>query len=113
MSDCLFCDIAAGEIPADVIYRDEDFIAFNDISPTAPTHALVIPIKHYENIVEIAEADAELAGRFINTAAVVAKQEDIHEGFRLVTNTGDEGGQSVHHVHLHVLGGRQLTWPAG
>ncbi|MAT60860.1 MAG: histidine triad nucleotide-binding protein [Micrococcales bacterium] len=113
MSDCLFCGIAAGDIPADVIYRDEDFVVFRDIVPTAPTHILVIPVQHHENIAELANADVELAGRFVQTATTVAQQEGVHEGFRLVTNTGDEGGQSVRHVHLHVLGGRQLGWPAG
>ncbi len=113
MNDCLFCGIAAGDIPADVIYRDEDFVAFRDIAPTAPTHILVIPVQHHENIAEMANADVKLAGRFVQTAATVAQQEGVHEGFRLVTNTGDEGGQSVRHVHLHVLGGRQLDWPAG
>lgn len=113
MSDCLFCRIAAGEIPAEIVHRDDEFVVFRDISPTAPTHVLVIPVQHYENAGELAEADAALAGRLMRTAAEAARAEDIGSGYRIVMNTGWEGGQSVFHVHAHVIGGRQMGWPPG
>lgn len=113
MSDCLFCRIAAGEIPAEIVHRDDEFVVFRDISPTAPTHVLVIPVQHYDNVGELAEADAPLAGRLMRTAAEAARAEDVAPGYRIVLNTGWEGGQSVFHVHAHVIGGRQMGWPPG
>lgn len=112
MSDCLFCRIAAGEIPADIVLRTDDFVAFRDISPQAPVHVLVIPVAHHANAGELAEADQALAGRLLAAAKEVASIEGLGD-YRLVFNTGAEAGQSVFHVHAHVLGGRSLTWPPG
>ena len=114
MSDCLFCTIAAGGIPADVVYSDADIVAFRDIAPQAPVHVLVIPREHHENAAALATSDAALAGRLLDIAGAIAVQEGIADsGYRVVTNTGEGAGQSVAHVHFHVLGGRDLTWPPG
>jgi len=112
MSDCLFCGIASGEIPADIVLREDHLVAFRDINPQAPVHVLVIPAAHHANAHELGEADPELAGRLLRFAGRVADQEGI-SGYRIVMNTGAEAGQSVFHVHAHVLGGRSLTWPPG
>lgn len=112
MSDCLFCRIATGEIPADVVLRTDDFVAFRDISPQAPVHVLVIPVQHHANAGELAEADPALAGGLLAVANSVAAGEGLDD-YRLVFNTGAEAGQSVFHVHAHVIGGRSLTWPPG
>ena len=114
MSDCLFCAIAADAIPADVVYRDADAVAFRDIAPQAPVHVLVIPRAHHASAAELAAADPALAGRLLEVAGAVAVQEGVADsGYRVVTNTGEGAGQSVAHVHFHVLGGRDLTWPPG
>lgn len=114
MSDCLFCAIAVGEIPADVVHTDDEIVAFRDITPQAPVHVLVIPRAHHDNAAALADADAGLAGRLLAVAGRIAAQEGIADtGYRLVTNTGEGAGQSVPHVHVHVLGGRDLTWPPG
>ncbi len=114
MTDCLFCAIAAGDIPADVIHRDDDVLAFRDISPQAPVHVLVIPRAHHANAADLAAADPALAGRLLAVAGAIADQEGVAEsGYRLVTNTGSGAGQSVDHVHFHLLGGRGLSWPPG
>jgi len=110
--NCLFCKIVKGEIPADIVARTETAIAFRDINPKAPTHVLVIPKKH---VVSLNEADdsIDLAG-LLRLAREVAKQEGVGDsGYRVVVNTGDDGGQTVDHLHLHVLGGRRMTWPPG
>lgn len=114
MSDCLFCAIVAGDIPADVVHSDADVVAFRDIAPQAPVHVLVIPRLHHANAADLAAADAALAGRLLAAAGRIAAQEGVADsGYRVVTNTGEGAGQSVAHVHLHVLGGRDLTWPPG
>ena len=114
MSDCLFCAIAAGDIPADLVHSDDEIVAFRDITPQAPVHVLVIPRAHHANAAALAAADAALAGRLLEVAGDIAAREGIADtGYRLVTNTGEGAGQSVHHVHIHVLGGRDLTWPPG
>jgi histidine triad (HIT) family protein len=114
MSDCLFCRIVAGEIPADVVAETDAALAFRDINPQAPTHVLVIPRRHVANAAELARDDDELLGAVFRLAAAVADQEGVTEaGYRLVTNTGDAAGQTVHHLHVHVLGGRDLGWPPG
>ena len=105
MSGCLFCHIVAGEVPANIVYRDEEFVAFTDINPVAPTHVLVIPVEHHATISDLAESDPSLTGRLFRTASRIAEQEKLADGFRLVVNTGDEGGQTVHHIHVHILGG--------
>lgn len=114
MSDCLFCAIAVGDIPADLVHSDDEIVAFRDITPQAPVHVLVIPRAHHANAAALAAADAALAGRLLEVAGDIAAREGIADtGYRLVTNTGEGAGQSVHHVHIHVLGGRDLTWPPG
>jgi len=109
MSDCLFCKIANGQIPVKPLYEDEAVLAFADITPQAPTHLLFIPRAHFSNA---AEAPAELLGTVLHTAAAYGKRE-LPGGFRIVANTGDDGGQTVHHLHLHLLGGRHMSWPPG
>ena len=114
MTDCLFCRISAGDIPANVVARTERVLAFRDIEPQAPVHVLVIPLAHHDDLPTVADSDPSLAGEMVAVAAQVARQEGIDAtGHRLVANTGREGGQSVGHAHLHVLGGRPLGWPPG
>lgn len=113
MSECLFCAIVSGGIPADVVLRDDEVVAFRDIAPQAPVHVLVIPTRHVANAGELADLDTGLAGRLLQAAAQVAEQEGIGSDYRLVFNTGAGAGQSVFHAHAHVLGGRDLTWPPG
>lgn len=114
MADCLFCKVAAGEIPADVVYQDEQVVAFRDIQPQAPTHVLIIPRKHIGSLLEAGDDDVELLGRLQATAIRLAREEGLdRSGFRLVTNTLAGAGQSVFHVHVHLLGGRALGWPPG
>lgn len=111
MSDCIFCRIATGEIPATVVARNEDAVAFRDLSPQAPTHILVIPVRH---VASAAEADSRTLGAVMALATQVAGSLGLTErGYRLVSNVGPEGGQSVHHLHVHLLGGRQMRWPPG
>lgn len=109
MEDCIFCKIAAGEIPADKVYEDDDIIAFRDISPMAPTHILLIPRRHIASLSETGEADGGLLAHLLATAKETAAKEGIDvRGYRLVINCGPEGGQIVGHLHLHLLGGRKL-----
>lgn len=113
-SQCLFCRIAAGEIPSRQIYSDERVYAFADINPAAPSHFLVIPRKHLSSINDATGADEALLGHMMLTAQkIAAEQELAKDGFRLVVNTGTNGGQTVFHIHLHIIGGRQLGWPPG
>jgi histidine triad (HIT) family protein len=109
---CLFCSIADGGIPADVVWRDEEFVAFRDISPQAPVHVLVIPVDHRDDAAQVA-GDPALAGRWLAAAARVAGLLGAERGYRIVANTGPDGGQTVGHAHLHVLAGRELRWPPG
>jgi histidine triad (HIT) family protein len=111
-ADCIFCKIVAGEIPADVVHRSERSLAFRDIDAKAPTHVLVIPLQHHANAAELAAADPATLADLVTVADLVADAEQII-GYRLVFNTGAEAGQTVFHTHLHVLGGRSLTWPPG
>jgi histidine triad (HIT) family protein len=114
VDDCLFCRIVAGEIPADVVRDGERTLAFRDIAPQAPVHVLVITKEHYANAGELAEADAGLAGALLADAATVAAEAGLaDDGYRMVLNTGAEAGQTVFHVHAHVLGGRPMSWPPG
>ena len=108
-ADCLFCKIAAGEIPGDVVFEDDEVIAFNDISPQAPVHILIIPKKHVETVNDLTETDAPLVSRLILRAQALAVEKGISEaGYRLLFNCNAQGGQTVYHIHLHLLGGRQL-----
>lgn len=111
--DCLFCNIARGEIGADILYEDEDVCAFNDIAPQAPHHFLVIPRKHISGPSAVTAEDERLMGKMMRVAAQLAREQGIAEGYRLVFNNGAEAGQTVFHIHLHVLGGRALNWPPG
>ena len=112
--DCLFCRIVAGEVPADIIYQDERSLAFRDINPQAPVHVLVVPRDHLESLDEATRNEEALLGHLLRVAARVANEQGLSEsGYRTVINTGAGAGQSVFHLHLHVVGGRALTWPPG
>ena len=111
--DCLFCKIVAGDIPADKVYEDEHVLAFNDISPQAPTHVLLIPKEHVVSVGALEEGQRELAANLMLAVPKVAAKLGISEAFRTVANTGAEAGQSVFHLHLHLLAGRPLSWPPG
>jgi histidine triad (HIT) family protein len=113
MTDCLFCKIIAGKIPTKKIYEDEKAFAFEDINPQAPTHVLIIPKKHIAGIDQASETDAELIGYCQLVAAKIARERKLEHGFRTVYNVGPHAGQTVFHLHLHLLGGRQMTWPPG
>ena len=112
MEDCLFCKIAAGEIPAEKLYEDDELLAFRDIAPQAPVHFLVIPKKHIQDPASVTDADEALIGKMMRLGAQVAKENGVTD-FRLVYNNGAEAGQTVFHIHMHVLGGRSLSWPPG
>lgn len=112
--DCLFCKIIKREIPADIVYEDDEVLAFNDINPQAPTHILIIPKKHIATLNDIEEADLAIIGRLQYTAAKLAKERGFAEdGYRVVMNCNEMGGQTVYHIHMHLMGGRTFTWPAG
>jgi histidine triad (HIT) family protein len=113
MKDCLFCRIIAGELPAKKVYEDEHTFAFEDIRPQAPTHVLIVPKKHIRGLKEAGPEDAEVIGRCHLVAAEIARQRAIENGYRTVLNIGPGAGQSVFHLHLHLLGGRRLAWPPG
>ena len=115
MADCIFCKIAAGEIPAQIVYEDETVIAFKDLSPKAPVHVLIVPRKHVKSIANFTAEDNALAAHiFVDVVPKLAAELGIAGGgFRIVVNTGKNGGQSVHHLHVHLLGGRKMTWPPG
>jgi len=112
MKDCLFCKIAAGEIPSRAVYSDDRVYAFHDVAPKAPTHVLVIPRRHIAKLADAGEADRELVGEVVARAAAIARDLGL-EHYRLVANNGEGAGQTVFHLHFHVLGGRQMTWPPG
>jgi histidine triad (HIT) family protein len=110
MADCIFCRIVAGEIPSTRVLETDDLVAIRDIQPAAPVHVLLIPRRHVDSVDALADADTELAGRLLVAARDVARQEGVAEsGYRVVINTGREGGQTVSHLHVHVIGGRQLS----
>ena len=114
MADCIFCKIGAKEIPSKAVYEDDELYAFHDLNPQAPEHALVIPKRHISNLLATEDPDSLLLGRLLRAAAAVAHTLGISNGgFRVVANVGPDGGQTVDHLHLHVLGGRHMTWPPG
>ena len=114
MSDCLFCKIIAGEIPSDSVHEDDLVVAFNDINPVAPLHQLIVPRQHIASAAQLSESDGALLGRVFAVAADLADRAGVTgSGYRVVTNVGRDGGQSVDHLHFHLLGGRRLTWPPG
>ncbi|HEY8714748.1 MAG TPA: histidine triad nucleotide-binding protein [Candidatus Acidoferrum sp.] len=112
-ADCLFCKIAAKQIPAKLVYEDEEVFAFEDIGPQAPSHLLICPRKHIGSLAEAGESDAAVLGRMQMVAAKLARERHLDEGYRTVINTGQHAGQSVMHLHLHLLGGRAMRWPPG
>ncbi len=113
-TDCIFCRIVAGKIASDIVYQDEEVIAFRDINPQSPVHLLVIPRKHFTSLVQITEKEAPLIGHMVSVANRLARDEGISEsGYRLVINCGQQGGQLVPHLHLHVMGGRHLSGHLG
>ncbi|THB66294.1 MAG: histidine triad nucleotide-binding protein [Gammaproteobacteria bacterium] len=114
MTDCIFCKMVSGEIKADVVAETDEILAFRDINPQAPVHILIIPKKHIATTNDITEEDAELIGKMTLTAKQIAAEQNISEnGYRLVLNCNQHGGQSVDHIHFHLLGGRQMMWPPG
>ena len=114
MSTCLFCKLVRRELPVSVVYEDERLLAFNDLKPEAPTHVLIIPKQHIENLNALSPADDQLVGAMFRVAADIARERGIAEsGYRTVFNTNGDAGQSVFHLHLHLLGGRSLRWPPG
>ena len=114
MADCLFCKIAAGDIPATLVHQDEHLIAFKDINPQAPMHVLVVPRRHVSSLNELAETDDQLLGEMIRRAAAIARAHGhADRGYRTVFNCNADAGQTVFHIHLHVLGGRTFKWPPG
>lgn len=112
-SDCLFCKIVAGTIPANRVYEDDLCLAFPDINPQAPTHLLIIPKRHISSQASCVAENSALLGHLMMTAAEIARDQNLDRGYRVVVNTGEDGGQTVHHLHLHLLGGRRMTWPPG
>lgn len=111
--NCLFCKIINGEIPSNKVYEDETVYAFRDIEPQAPTHILIIPKQHIKSAAEIDESNSAVVAHIFEVAAKIAKQEGLDDGFRIVNNCGDIAGQSVKHLHFHLMGGREFGWPAG
>ena len=109
MSDCLFCKIVAGDIPSTKVYEDESVLAFRDIAPMAPTHILVIPKTHIGSVADITPENSAVVAHIFEVIATIAAQEGLTDGYRVVSNYGEHAGQSVHHLHFHILGGRQLT----
>jgi histidine triad (HIT) family protein len=114
MSQCLFCKIVRREIPASIVYEDDDLVAFNDINPQSPTHVLIIPKRHIASLNDLQPDDDPLLGQMTRRAAALARERGVADsGFRTVFNTNRDAGQTVFHIHLHLLGGRSLTWPPG
>ncbi|MDQ3131930.1 MAG: histidine triad nucleotide-binding protein [Acidobacteriota bacterium] len=114
MSDCIFCKIIAGEIPSARVYEDEICVAFNDVSPQAPTHLLIIPREHFDSLAKAESRHRETLGHLLLTAAAIAREKGFAEdGYRVVVNTNRDGGQTVYHLHVHLLGGRPFFFPPG
>ncbi|MDQ8039193.1 MAG: histidine triad nucleotide-binding protein [Rickettsiella sp.] len=112
--DCIFCKIIKGELPADIVYQDDDMVAFNDLHPRAPIHQLIVPKKHFASLNDLTDADTLLVGKMIQKARLLAKEAGIAEsGYRTVFNCNEDGGQIIFHLHLHLIGGRKLEWPPG
>jgi histidine triad (HIT) family protein len=113
VTDCLFCKIAAKELDSEIVYESEDVVAFKDINPAAPIHLLVIPRRHIASAHELSAGDGAILGEMFEVIAKLAKDHDVGEGHRIVSNVGALAGQSVHHLHFHLLGGRAMSWPPG
>ena len=113
MADCIFCKIAAGEIPSKKAYEDDQILAFYDLDPQAPVHILIIPKEHISSANELTEENGPLLGHIFATGAKLAKELGLEKGYRIVNNCGEDGGQTVRHLHFHLLGGRSMEWPPG
>ena len=113
MNDCLFCKIIKGEIPSSKVYEDDMVYAFNDIAPEAPVHVLIVPKEHIASAAEINAENSAVVAKIFEVAAKIAEKKGLSDGFRVVTNCGDSAGQTVKHLHYHLLGGRDFTWPPG
>lgn len=113
MDDCLFCKIIRGEIPSDFVYEDDKVVAFKDINPQAPVHLLLLPKEHIESADDINQDNSHLIGYIFEVANKLAKENNLEKGYRIVNNCKEDGGQSVDHIHFHLMGGRQMLWPAG
>ncbi len=113
MPDCLFCKIAKHELDSDVVHESDDLIAFRDINPAAPTHVLIVPKQHIASAKELAREHANLLAEMFEVITTLAEEERLQGGYRIVTNVGPDAGQSVHHLHLHLIGGRPMSWPPG
>ena len=113
MSDCIFCKIVAGEIPSKKAYEDDSVLAFYDLDPQAPTHVLIIPKEHIQSVAQITPENSAVVSHIFEVAAKLAKEFGLSNGFRVVSNSGESAGQSVPHLHFHLLGGRDFTWPPG
>ena len=113
MNDCLFCKIIKGEIPSSKVYEDDMVYAFNDIAPEAPVHVLIVPKEHIASAAEINAENSAVVAKIFEAAAKIAEEKGLSDGFRVVTNCGDSAGQTVKHLHYHLLGGRDFTWPPG
>lgn len=111
--DCIFCKIVNGEIPSAKVYEDETVYAFNDLSPQAPVHVLVIPKEHITSAADITEENSAVVAHIFEVIAKIAKEKGLDDGYRIVNNCGDSAGQTVKHLHFHLMGGREFTWPAG
>jgi histidine triad (HIT) family protein len=114
MADCLFCKVVAGQVPATLVFQNDRVVAFKDITPRAPTHVLIVPRRHIATLNELSPEDDALVGEMMRAAAAIAKEQGLSErGYRTVFNCNAEAGQTVFHIHLHLLGGRPMTWPPG
>ncbi|MBD3867692.1 MAG: histidine triad nucleotide-binding protein [Acidobacteria bacterium] len=113
MSDCVFCSIATGKIPSDMVYQDEQLVAFRDLNPQAPVHVLIIPRAHLASLAEAGPEHGPVLGHVLLAAGEIARQEGVGDGYRVVNNCGESAGQTVFHVHFHLLGGRDMGWPPG
>jgi histidine triad (HIT) family protein len=114
MADCLFCKVVAGQVPATLVFQNDHVVAFKDITPRAPTHVLIVPRRHIATLNELSPEDDALVGEMVRAAAAIAKEQGLSErGYRTVFNCNAEAGQTVFHIHLHLLGGRPMTWPPG
>jgi histidine triad (HIT) family protein len=111
--NCIFCKIAAGEIPSTAIYQDESIYAFADVHPKAPVHILIVPREHIASLSEATEAHRDLLGHLLWAATEIARKQALGNGYRIVVNSGEDGGQTVEHLHLHLMGGRPMGWPPG
>ncbi len=111
--NCVFCKIASNEIPSKKVYEDDQIVAFNDLDPQAPVHVLIIPKKHIQSADQIADDDTNIIGKIFMVASKIAKEMGLKKGYRIVNNCGEDGGQTVPHLHFHLMGGRKMNWPAG